>query len=200
MTIDFSPVHRKETVIGTYARQFSVTDMRVATDDSINTLLDIVGDATDAEIVFLPFDPDANDPYAKPGEEKIGWSLGHLVAHVTATSEETAAIASILARGVPYGKEPRLRYETPWQDITTRYQAVQRLEESRRMRHAYLAAFPDVPHFEIERELPETLIQHWGNMNAQGQFLLGLVHETEHHAQFREVKRQAREASLAEKV
>jgi hypothetical protein len=197
MSIDFSPVHNKQVVIGVYGRQFSVDQMREASDDSINVLLDIIGDTTDAEIAFLPHDPNANDPHAKPGEEHIGWTLGHLVAHVTATSEECAAIASILARGVPYGKEPRLRYETPWETITTREQAVKRLEESRRMRHGYLATFPEHPHYDNERTLPDSLVEHWGVLNAQGQFLLGLVHETEHHAQFREVKRQAREASLA---
>jgi len=116
---------------------------------------------------------------------------------VTATSEESAAIASILARGVPYGKEPRLRYETDWRQITTHAQALQRLEESRRMRLAYLSAFPDQPFLENFREMSERAKDLWGDLNAQGQFLLGLYHEWQHYDQFRDVLRQAQAARAA---
>ena len=43
--------------------------------------------ATDQEAIYVPHDPDAHDPYAVEGEERIGWSLAHLVVHVTASSE-----------------------------------------------------------------------------------------------------------------
>jgi len=197
MLIDFSPVWNKTITLADFARPFDAAHLRDATHASVDLIRSIIDQADDVMITVDPVDLLADDPYAKPGEEKIGWSLAHLVAHVTATSEESAAIASILARGVPYGKEPRLRYETDWRQITTHAQALQRLEESRRMRVAYLAAFPDQPFLENFREMSERAKDLWGDLNAQGQFLLGLYHEWQHYDQFRDVLRQAQAARAA---
>jgi len=112
--------------------------------------------------------------FTHAGEENIGWSLGHLVAHVTASSEENAALASLLARGIAYPREPRLRYETPWQQIATKAAAVQRLEESRRMRLGYLATFPDRPFLQVLRDSSERFIELFGEQNAIAVFLFGL--------------------------
>ncbi len=196
MSIDFSPVHSGAVKLGEFARPFQVEDLHSATNASVDYLLDIIRDVrNDAEINFIPYDPEANDPHAVMGERNIGWSLGHLVAHVTASSEEAAAIASLLARGVPYGREPRLRYETPWREINTRAKAMQRLEESRRIRLGYLAAFPSMPHLDNLCALSERGKDRYGDLNAVGQFLSGLLHETGHYAQFREAARQAEEAA-----
>ena len=134
----------------------------------------------DADIVFDPSDPEASDPHAVEGEEEIGWGIGHLVAHVTASSEEWASYSSILARGVPYPADPRLRYETPWRDVDTKAKAVQRLEESRRMRLAFLATWPDSPDLETKRELSPRFVERVGEMNAAACFLFGLRHEVGH--------------------
>jgi hypothetical protein len=189
--IDFSPVERQEVKLLEFASQFSVEELRAATNESIDTLLSYLRDLTDADVTFDPYDEFANDPYAAPGEEHIGWSLAHLVAHVTATSEEWATYASILARGIVYPADPRLRYETPWRSITTKGQCVQRLEESRRMRLGYLDTFPDHPDFESKRQLSPRFIERNGEMNAPACFLFGLKHEVGHYAQFGEVRRQA---------
>ena len=195
MNIDFSPIRNGTVKLGEYSRQFQVEDLRDTTNASIDYLLNIIRDASDAEINFIPYDPEADDPFALPEEQFIGWSLGHLVSHVTASSEESAAIASILARGVPYSREPRLRYETAWRDMNTRAKAIQRLEESRRMRLGYLSAFPDTPHLENLREISERARERYGFLNAISQYLSGLLHETGHYTQFQETARQAREAS-----
>jgi len=190
MTIDFIPVDNGEMKLLEYSQQFSVADLRKATSDSIDYLLDLIKDMNDADITFEPVDPDANDPHAVAGEEHIGWGIGHLVAHVTATCEEWAAYSSLLARSVPYGAAPRLRYETPWREIDTKAKAVQRLQESRRIRLGYLDTWPDEPNLELKRELSPRFVARVGEMNASACFLFGLKHEVGHYGQFRDVKRQ----------
>lgn len=194
MLIDFSPVERGDVKMLEFSKQFSVADLKAATNASIDTILEIIRDMSDAQMTFLPLDPDADDPHAVEGEEKIGWSLAHLVVHVTASAEEGAAFSSILARGIPYPKEPRLRYETNWHTVTTKAQAAQRLEESRRIRLAYLDTWPDAPQLDVYRESSERSLEKYGHMNASASFLSSLKHEWGHFAQFREVRRQALEA------
>jgi hypothetical protein len=189
--LDFSPVKDKQMTLYDFAARFSVADLRAVTHESVDTLLGFLENLTDADVTFDPVDPQANDPYAVAGEENIGWSLAHLVAHVTASSEEGAAYSAILARGIPYPAEPRLRYETPWRDITSPAACVQRLEESRRMRLACLDTWPDQPHLDVLRDLPPRYIERFGQMNAPAAFLFGLWHEVGHYDQFREVRRQA---------
>ena len=134
--IDFSPMHDGETSYLEYAQQENITaaDLKQYSDESVDFLLSLTDGLNDADIVFNPEDPEAHDPFAVEGEESIGWTFGHLIAHVTASSEEGAAFSSLLARGIAASERPR--YETPWREIATVAQARQRLEESRRMRNA----------------------------------------------------------------
>lgn len=191
MRLDFSAIRNGDVKLSDFAQHVTVADLRDMTNESINTILAIIADLDDADITFDPIDPLADDPYAKPGEEKIGWSIAHLVVHVTASSEEWATYGSILARGIPYPREPRLRYETEWRSITTKAQCLQRLEESRRMRLAYLDAFPDDPSLETYHEMSENFVNKYGQCNAIVAVLLGLMHEEGHFAQFRDVHDQA---------
>ncbi len=197
MLIDFSPVHHNEVKMLEFSKPFTVADLKAATNASLDTMLDIITDMHDEQVIFLPSDPEADDPHAVPGEENIGWSLAHLIVHVTASSEEWAAYSSILARGIVYPAEPRLRYETSWHTVTSRAQCFQRIEESRRIRLSYLAAWPDEPHLEVLRQLSPRYVERYGEMNATAAFLFGLMHEVGHHDQFREAARQAREAFAA---
>jgi hypothetical protein len=195
MQIDFSPVKSRTVKLVEFAAGFSQADLRAATQTSIESILALLREASDAEIAFIPNDPEAHDPHAIPGEETLGWSLGHLVAHVTATAEEGAAFGSLLARGVPLTDETlRLRYETPWQEINTRARAVQRLEESRRIRLAYLDTWPDQPHLEVTRAISARRLRLHGPTNAPAAVLSGLMHEQGHLDQMRETLRQAQEA------
>ncbi|MCC6614822.1 MAG: DinB family protein [Anaerolineae bacterium] len=190
--IDFTQLTQPEARMLDLARHVSVMDLAEATHRSLDTLLALIREATDAMIVHAPHDPHAHDPYAVAGEEHIGWTLGHLVAHTTATSEEWAAYSSILARGIVYPRQPRLRYETAWRDIDTQAKAIQRLEESRRMRLAYLHTWPERPQLDVLLELSERAQERWGDMNAPAAFLFGLRHEVSHHDQVRDALRQAR--------
>lgn len=190
MLLDFSPLKNGEMKILEFSKRFTVDDLKAATNTSIDRLLDLIQDMTDADVTFDPIDPEANDPYAVEGEENIGWSIAHLVVHVTASAEEWARYSQILASGLPYPAEPRLRYETHWRTVTTKAQCVQRLEESRRMRLSLLAAWPDNPDLEAKRELSERFLERIGEINAVAAFLFGMQHEYNHYNQFIEVKRQ----------
>ena len=195
MLIDFTPVRNGDVKFDAFAQQFTKEDLRAATNASIDLLLDIIRDAGDAQIAYIPHDPLADDPHAAPEERHLGWSLAHLIVHVTATAEEGAAVSSILSRGIPYSRDPRLRYETHWRVTTTKAQAVQRLEESRRIRLGYLDAWPDVPHLDILREVSDGYRERMGEQNAKAAFLGGLRHESNHYDQFRDVAQQAHDAA-----
>ncbi|GAB4319821.1 MAG: hypothetical protein Kow00117_09460 [Phototrophicales bacterium] len=190
--IDFSPLDNNEMKLLAFAAQYTIDDLRRATNESIDYLLKLIEDLTDEDVVFEPIDPDANDPYAAEGEQHIGWNIAHLIAHVTASSEEGAAFSSLLARGIPAQERPR--YETPWRDITTKAQCVQRLEESRRIRLAYLDTWPDDPFLDVYRQVSERFIEKFGQMNAPAAFLFGLWHEVGHYDQIKEVIQQAKQA------
>ncbi len=195
MLLDFTRVDNHEINLLEFSKHFTVDDLRAATNESIDTLLKIVQGLNDSQVAFLPVDLDADDPDAKPGEEKIGWSIAHLVVHVTASSEEWATYSGLLARGLAYPAEPRLRHETEWKTVTTTAQCIQRLEESRRMRLGYLDVWPDNPDLETVRGLSERFVERLGQFNAPTCFLFGLKHEVGHYAQFRDVASQAKAAS-----
>jgi hypothetical protein len=194
MAINFARVDNKTFRYIDLAQEVTLDDLRTATHKSIDTLRNTIADLKDQDVIFDPIDPEADDPHAVAGEEKIGWRLAHLVVHVTASSEEAAAFSSLLARGIPAKERPR--YETPWREITTVAQCLQRLEESRRMRLAYLDTWPDAPQLNIYRDVSERFTEHFGPMNAPAAFLFGLRHEIGHYAQFEDVRQQALEARL----
>ena len=147
----------------------------------------------DTQLSFIPDDPDAHDPYAPEGEQHIGWSVAHLVLHMTASAEEGAAYASLQARGIALPQGTRLRYEPDWHEVNTLSQITQRIAECRRMLLGYLDTFPDEPHLDVYRETrPDSPVQN--KVNAIGSFLFGLRHLDGHVAQIHEAKRQALEA------
>lgn len=196
MLIDFTPAQNGEIKLYDFAQQFTLEGLRAATNASLDTILAIIGDADDAQLTFLPDDPNADDPFAPPEERYLGWSLAHLVTHVCASSEEGAAYSAILARGIPYPRDPRLRYETDWHTLKTREQVLQRLAESRRMRLAALDMWPDSPHLDVFRTISEHGLAKNGPSNAKSAYLAGLKHEWTHLDQFREAARQAHAAAV----
>ncbi|MDE2748443.1 MAG: DinB family protein [Chloroflexota bacterium] len=195
--IDFSPMREGALTYLEYAARENIgpRELKRLSDESVDFLLSLLDGLNDADVAFEPEDPEADDPFAVEGEEHIGWTLGHLIAHVTASSEEGAALSSLLARGVPASERPR--YETPWRDISTVAHARQRLEESRRMRNAYLETWPDAPLLDVCRVVSERFTAKFGEMNAPAAFLFGLSHELGHFAQIEEVRRQALAARAA---
>jgi len=195
--IDFSPMRDGELTYLEFAARENIgpSELKQLSDESVDLLLGLLDELKDADIVFEPADPDADDPFAVEGEEEIGWNFGHLIAHVTASSEEGAALSSLLARGVPAAERPR--YETPWRAIKSVAQVRQRLEESRRIRNAYLETWPDAPLLDVCRDVSERFSARFGEMNAPAAFLFGLSHEVGHYEQIEEVRRQALAARQA---
>lgn len=134
------------------------------------------GSQDDAAVVVVATDP------AEDGAP--GWTLGHVIVHLTAGLEENAGRAATLARGAEVTGRPR--YETPWEEVTTAAQVRQRLAESRRMTHAFLDAWPDAPHQDNMHEHP-----YFGPTNAVAYHILGITHGRGHLAQLEEIRRQA---------
>lgn len=190
--LDFAPVMNREMSYRDLVVNLNAADLRKLTNGMVDTMLDLITDCVDANVIFEPLDPDADDTYATDDSEKeISWTLGHVIVHTTATAEESAATATELARGVEF--HGRSRSEVPWQSITTIDQCRHRLEESRRMRLASLDMWPDQPYLD-NLHTPYDLV---GEINAIGQFILGLFHDDMHVAQIAEIVRQAKTAQTA---
>ncbi len=183
---DFAAVREGRLPYAEAVRDLDQAALRRLTDEIYDAMGAIVAGATDAAVGFAPHDPALTDPAER------AWTLGHVVVHVTAGCEESAAVAAMLARGVPVPEGPagRSRYETPWETILTARQVFDRLAESRRMCQAFLNAWPDEPHL----DLTYTLIPRFGPLNAVGRYALGLFHADAHLEQLREIMRQAGEA------
>ncbi len=192
--LDLTPLREGKATFADLTRDLSVADLHALTDEMIDTMLAIIEDATDADVVFVPEDPEANDTFGKAEDVDLAWTLAHVIVHATASSEEAAALSSLLARGLPI--EGRSRYETDWETVHTVAQLHQRLAESRRIRHAFLDAWPDEPHLEVTFTYSGGLSR-FGPINAIGRFVMGLMHDDSHLAQLREIMRQTHAGHLA---
>jgi hypothetical protein len=193
MAIDFAPVRTRQTSLGALVGDLSVEDLARATDESIRRIEEILAGATDADVVFVPQDPLANDPAAaNPDDVELAWTLGHVVVHVTASAEESAALAAELARGVPM--HGRSRWEVPWQTVTAVAQCRRRLAESRRIRLASLQMWPETPpeEFGAGAGVPT-------RAEAKERFARGLSHEDSHVEHLRGIVAQARAARSGER-
>jgi hypothetical protein len=187
--LDFTPLRDKTLTIDQLCADLAVDDLRRLTGEMVDTMLGLIAGCTDADVVFVPDDPEAEDTYASdPDEVALAWTLGHVIVHTTASSEESAFLAAELARGVPF-REGRSRYEAPWRTVMTIEQCRQRLEESRRMRLASLELWPDPPHLD---NLFTT--RSGARYNAIVRFVFGLAHDDSHVGQIAEIVRQARES------
>lgn len=187
---DFTPVIQKKAKLSELTKDLTVDDLHQYTNEMIDTMLDLIADCTDADVTFEPSDPQANDKYAATeAEVHIAWTLGHLIVHVTASAEESAFLATELARGVAF--HGRSRAEVPWQTATSIAQCRDRLEESRRMRLALLEVWPNPPHLDNAYEVPG-----WasGPINCVPRFMLGLSHDDAHLDQIKDVVQQSRAA------
>jgi len=189
MLIDFQPVFNKEKTLIDLANEYGHAELGDALSSYVDFTLQIINGVSDEQATSIPLDLHADDPHATTEADRhLGWSLIHLVMHVTATAEEAAAFSSILARGIAIGG--RLRSERNWREVTTCAETVARLEECRRMCLAYLATWPDRPDLSTVRIMPENL--NWMRPNAPISFLAGLMHWHKHIEQFRQVAEQAR--------
>jgi hypothetical protein len=187
--LDFKAVRDKKITLAELVAGLTLGSLRDLTNEMVDTMLGLMADCVDADVTFVPVDPDAHDPFAEKEEEaKLAWTLGHVIVHTTASAEESAALAAELARGVEY--HGRSRYETPWETVTTIAQCRQRLLESRRMRLRSLETWPDEPHL-------DNVYEPWPGAplaNAIGRFVLGLMHDEAHVDHIAKIVRQAQAA------
>lgn len=190
--LDFTPVFEREKSLAALADGLTPDDLRDLTNEMIDAMLALIADCSDADVVFVPDDPDAFDSEAATEEEEhMAWTLGHVIVHTTASSEEYAALAAEQARGIL--KRERSRWEVPWRTVTTIEQCRHRLEESRRMRLASLDMWPDAPHLDLTYQPRPNM----DPVNAITRFVAGLGHDTAHLKQIEEIVRQAHAAESA---
>ncbi len=163
-------------------------DLRQLTNEMVDRILELIRDCEDADITLEVPDPEANDPEAATTDEvSLPWTLGHVIVHTTASSEESAFLAAELARGVPF--HGRSRSEVPWRNVTTVEQCRHRLEESRRMRLATLDVWPDEPHLDNTYTPREDRPP----INCVRRFLNGLRHDESHLGQIERLVRESAE-------
>ncbi len=187
--LDFEPVRRKQKSLSDLARGLTRADLGDLTREMVEAQLEVLEGVEDADVVFVPEDPEADDTFADDAADiNLAWTLGHVVVHQTASSEEAAAHALTLARGVV--PHERSRYEVPWREATTVAYCRARLRESLRMRLAMLEAWPEQPHLETVYVAAEGAKPR----NAVERFLSGLVHDDAHLQQMRKIVAQARVA------
>lgn len=186
--IDFGRVRAGELELGDLAASLELGDLARATRAVTADLLGRIDGAVDADVIFAPDDPDAEDTFAEDAAEVgLAWTLGHVIVHLTASAEEAAFLGAELARGVePHG---RSRYEVPWRTMVTIEGVRARLRESERMILASLDTWPDEPHLEVVFTTNRGTTR-----NAPARFLGGLSHTDAHLGQVSEIVRQARTA------
>lgn len=177
--IDPTPIFTNQQTAIEFSAGFTRDMLRAETNHIIDTMLTLLADCVDADVTFVPDDPNANED---------GWTVAHIVTHTTATSEDGAFVAAELARGIEF--HGHSWYETPWDSISSIAQVRHRLEESRRMRLASLDMWPDTP------TLDNTFVLDFLGqpLNAPAIFVLVLGHEVSHLAQLEDAVRQAKAA------
>ncbi|HEY2887634.1 MAG TPA: DinB family protein [Candidatus Limnocylindrales bacterium] len=183
--IDFEPVRSGSLQLIDLAEGMGPAELAEATRAVDARLLELLDGALDSDVTFEPEDPGAEDTFAEdPSETALPWTLGHVIAHVTASAEEAAFLAAELARGIlPHG---RSRAEVAWPSLVSVGDVRRRVEESRRMVLGTLAVWPDEPHLEVIYTTSSGSVR-----NAPARFLGGLMHKDEHLAQVAGILRQA---------
>ena len=187
--LDFQSVREKKATLQDLVKGLTKDDLRRELNEMYNDIEHRIANATDADVVFQPVDPNAHDEFAKEGEGELAWTLGHVIVHLTATMEEGASISQELARGVEF--HGRSRWEVPFRDVKMIAFCRSRLEESKRMCLAALDMWPDPPHMDNTYVPAPGLPPH----TPVSRFAGGLKHASDHLEQISEIMRQAKEAA-----
>jgi hypothetical protein len=186
--LDFSLVREKKITLQDLVKGLTKNDLRRELNEMVDEIQRRVASATDADVVFEPIDPDADDPDAREGEAELAWTLGHVIVHLTASLEESASLSAELARGVEF--HGRSRWEVPFREVKTIAFCRSRLEESRRMCSAALEMWPDPPHMENTYIPAPGLPPH----TPVSRFASGLKHASDHLEQISQIMGQAKVA------
>ncbi|MCL4531200.1 MAG: DinB family protein [Chloroflexi bacterium] len=184
--LDFQAVREKKTTLQDLVKDLTKDDLRHELNEMYDEIQRRIANATDADVVFQPVDPNAHDTFAKEGEGELAWTLGHVIVHLTASMEEAAFISAELARGVEF--HGRSRWEVPFREVKTIAFCRARLVESRRMCLAALDMWLDAPHMENTYEPAPGYPAH----TCVSRFAGGLKHASDHLDQINEIIRQAK--------
>ena len=184
--LDFQPVREKRITLQELVNGLTKEDLRRELLEMYSEIARLIADCRDADVCFEPSDPKADDPYSISGEENIAWNLGHVIVHVTASMEESAALAAELARGVTF--HGRSRWEVPWRTVTTISQCRERLAESQTMCLASLEMWPSEARFENTYSPFEGAVAH----TCISRFASGLKHASDHIGQIADIILQSR--------
>ena len=144
--LDYQSIREKKVTVQDLVKGLTKDDLRRELHEMYNDIEHRIANATDADVVFQPVDPNAHDPIRQRRRRELAWMLGHVIVHLTATMEEAASISQELARGVEF--HGRSRWEVPFREVKTIAFCRARLEESKRMCLAALDIWPDLPHMD----------------------------------------------------
>jgi hypothetical protein len=185
--LDFQAVRDKEITFDDLVAGLTKYDLTKFTNEMFDTILSLVKGCDDADVVFVPDDPEAHDPFAENERDvDLAWTLGHVIVHINASCEESAALASELARGVEF--HGRSRAEIPWENVTTIEQCRLYLAQSRRICLASLEMWPDSPHLDnFYQSRPEA-----PRLNAISRYAYGLSHADSHLGQIEKIVSQSK--------
>ena len=184
--LDYQSVREKKVTLQDLAKSLTKEDLRWELNELYNEIEHRIANASDADVIFQPVDPNAHDEFAKEGEGELAWTLGHVIVHLTASMEESASLSEELARGVEF--HGRSRWEVPFREVKTVALCRARLEESRRMCLAALDMWPDPPHMDNTYVAAPGGLPH----TAVSRFAGGLKHASDHLEQISEIMRQAK--------
>ena len=185
--LDFQAVRANKLSFDDLIAKLTKSDLAKYTNWMLDTILELIQECEDADVVFVPNDPNAYDPYAEnEADIDLAWTLGHVILHINASCEESASLAAELARGVVF--HGRSRFEVPWESVTTVRECRFWLEESRRICLGSLEMWPYKPHldnfYQTNPEAPR--------LNSIGRYVYGLSHADSHLKQIEEIVRQAK--------
>ncbi len=187
--LDFQSVREKKVTLQDLVKGLTKDDLRRELDEMVGEIHRRIADATDADVVFQPVDPNAKDPFAKEGEAELAWTLGHVIVHLTASMEEAASVSQELARGVEF--HGRSRWEVPFREVKTIAFCRARLAELGRMCSASLDMWPDPPHMDNTYVMMPGALPH----TPVSRFAGGLKHASDHLEQISEILRQAKDST-----
>ena len=74
--LDFQSVREKKVTLQDLAKGLTKDDLRREVNEMYNDIEHRIVNATDADVVFQPVDPNAKDPFAKEGEGRTGMDAG----------------------------------------------------------------------------------------------------------------------------
>jgi len=185
--LDFQAVRDQKISFDELVANLTKTNLATFTNEMIDVILTLIENCVDADVVFVPDDPGAYDPFAEDEKDlTLAWTLGHVIVHINASLEESAALASELARGVEF--HGRSRSEVPWETVTTIDECHQRLAESRRICSASLDMWPEHPHLDnFYQSRPDA-----PRLNSIGRYVYGLSHADSHLPQIQTIVSQIR--------